>query len=117
MKDRQAREKERLAHVWHSLVPEQKEMRKQSERLNTLTKELEAFRTEVLSLEEACKHAGYYTDGGSAGARAMFENAMAREGVLVEMCKVENMIKESLDITERILEREKKVLHKVCCIC
>jgi len=42
----------------------------------------------------------------------MFENAMAREGVLVETCKVENMIKESLDITERLLEREKKTLHK-----
>lgn len=113
MKDRLTREKERLAHVWQSLAPEQQEMRKQSERLNALTKELEAFRSEIVSLEEACKLAGYYTDGSAAGARAMFENAMAREGVLVETCKVENMIKGSLDITERLLEREKKTLHKV----
>jgi hypothetical protein len=113
MKDRLTREKERLAQVWQSLAPEQQAMRKQSERLNALTKELEAFRSEIVSLEEACKLAGYYTDGSAAGARAMFENAMAREGVLVETCKVENMIKESLDITERLLEREKKALRKV----
>lgn len=113
MKDRLAREKDRLAHVWQSLAPEQQEMRKQSERLNALTRELEAFRSEIVSLEESCKLAGYYTDANAGGPRAMFENAMAREGVLVETCKVENMIKESLDITERLLEREKKTLHKV----
>lgn len=117
MKDRLVREKTRLAQVWQNLAPEQQEMRRQSDRLNTLTKELETFRTEILALEETCKSAGYYTDAGRAGARAMFENAMAREGVLVETCKVENMIKESLDITEKLLERERKILHKVSRAC
>lgn len=113
LKDRQSKERDRLAQVWQSLGPEQQEMRRQSELLNTLTKELETFRGESAQLEEACKHAGYYTDGGSKGARAMFANAMQREGVLVQTCKVENMIKESLDATERLLEREKKRLTKV----
>ena len=112
-RDRLTSERKRLAVIWQTLAPEQQEMRKQSERLNTLTKELESLRDEVGALEEACKLAGYYTDSGSSGMRAMFENAMAREGVLVETCKVENLIKGALDITESLLGREKRKLHKV----
>lgn len=115
MKDRLFRERERLATVWQSLGSEQTNMRAESERLNVLTKELEAYRSECTGLENACKLAGYYSDSvnAKANARVMFDNAMAREGLLVEVCKVENMIKDSLDITERLLEKEKKELHKV----
>jgi len=38
---------------------------------------------------------------------------MLREGVLVQTCKVESQIKESLDVMEKLLEREMKRLNKV----
>lgn len=117
-RDRLAKERERLSHVWEGLKQEQDEMRKQTDKLNGLTRQLEGLRAELGALEEAGVKAKFAGDGvGGLPPRdanhAHEDNVMSREGVLVQTCKVENQIKDALDIMEKLLDREKKRLHRV----
>jgi len=86
---------------------EQEEMRKQTDLLNGLTKQLEGLRSESARLELINIESGRRSD------KFAEDNSMLREGVLVQTCKVESQIKESLDVMEKLLEREMKRLHKV----
>jgi len=81
-------------------------------------KQLETLRAELAVLEEACLKANFANGTGGGGIpsrdadRAHEDNVMSREGVLVQTCKVENQIKDALDIMEKLLDREKKRLHR-----
>jgi len=86
-------------------------------KLNGLTRQLEGLRAELGALEEAGVKANF-AGGGVGGMpprdanHAHEDNVMSREGVLVQTCKVENQIKDALDIMEKLLDREKKRLHR-----